>query len=272
MMHRSLLFVPGDRPERFDKAVATGADLVVIDLEDAVAPERKAEARQAANRWLAAGGHAALRVNPPGSAEYSEDCAMAAGRRCVAVMLPKVEAAGHIRRAAADLGAAIPIIALIETASGLWNIGEIAAEPGAARLAFGSVDFEAETGIADDREAMLHVRSRIVLASAAMGKPAPIDGVTRAIGDTLALEADAAHALRIGFRGKLCIHPSQVGPVNAAFSPSAEQVAWAERVLEAAANSDGAGAFRLDGAMIDRPVLLRARAILASTSRIEILP
>ncbi|WP_245182017.1 HpcH/HpaI aldolase/citrate lyase family protein [Sinorhizobium mexicanum] len=268
-MQRSFLFVPGDRPERFDKAEVSGADVVVLDLEDAVLPGRKAEARAAVEHWLADGRRAAVRINAVGSDEHSVDCALIARVRPAAVMLPKTETGDQIDRLAAVLDGEIPIIALIETALGIWNAGEIARAAGTARIAFGSVDLEAETGIAQDHEAMLHARSRLVLASAMSHKVAPIDGVTLKVDDAEALQADIRHARKLGFRGKLCIHPRQVSEVNRLFLPGEAEIAWARRVLAAAESAGHKGAFQLDGALIDRPVIDRATAILRSTTSLE---
>ncbi|QPG70185.1 HpcH/HpaI aldolase/citrate lyase family protein [Mycolicibacterium mucogenicum] len=258
---RSVLFVPGDRPDRFAKAAASGADLIVLDLEDAVAPDAKSAARDAVDGWLSAGRQAVVRVNGTDTPWFTDDVAVASAHQC-AVMLPKALGAEHVALVARRLPCRIPLIALIETASGIQAAGEICAADRIAAVAFGSIDLSAELGIRpDDRQALLHARSVVVLAAAA-GKPAPWDGVTTAVHDDEAVRADAAHAAQLGFGGKLCIHPRQVAIVNAQFEPSPAEQAWAQRVLDAAADSRGSACV-IDGCMVDKPVLDRAARLLA---------
>lgn len=269
---RSLLFVPGDRPERFAKAVATGADVVIIDLEDAVAPEAKAAAREAAVDWLAAGGQAAVRVNAADSPEHAADITALAGldsappdpestpqprSGLLAVVLPKADDPGLASSVAAQTGA--PVIALVESARGILRAHELASTAGVARLAFGHLDYAVDLGSGNGREAMLLARSTLVLASRAAGLPGPVDGVTTALDDAGALADDLAYARDLGLTAKLLIHPRQVEPTHAAHRPSEEQVAWARRVIDAAA---AGGAVRVDGDMVDAPVVARAEDIL----------
>ncbi|MFJ1768190.1 HpcH/HpaI aldolase/citrate lyase family protein [Amycolatopsis sp. NPDC088138] len=250
---RSFLFVPGHRPDRFAKAAASGADVVVLDLEDAVGADRKDEAREHVRSWLAEGHEAVVRVNAAGEPWHDEDVA-AVGGLATAIMLPKAEDPGPV----AALGDVIP---LLETAAGIERASAICRAPSVIRPAFGSVDLAAQLGV-DHRshEALLHARSAVVLAAAASGCAAPIDGVTTAIDDEAVLRADLAHAVTLGFTAKLCVHPRQIAVVNAGLTPSAEDVEWARRVV--AAGADGSVAVH-NGQMIDRPVLLRARALLA---------
>ncbi|WP_406690023.1 CoA ester lyase [Saccharopolyspora sp. ID03-671] len=255
---RSILFVPGDRPDRFGKAVATGADYVVLDLEDAVAPESKPDARRAVSDWLkTAPPNVIVRVNPPATPWYAEDVAAVPG---VPVMLPKAQDPAEVAALAAELGPNPQIIPLVETALGIHRATEVCAAAGVVRPAFGSVDLAAELGVDPaDNEALRYARSALVLAARAAGAGAPIDGVTTAVRDDGTLLADSAHALSLGCTAKLCIHPAQVEPVSRAFAPTAGEVEWARKVLVAA----GAGGVAvLDGKLIDRPVELRARAIL----------
>lgn len=275
---RSLLFVPGDRPERFDKAVATGADVVIIDLEDAVAPETKAAAREAAVAWLSAGGRAAVRVNAADSPEHADDVTALAGiasaaaesgaastspasapppAGLLAVVLPKADDPGLASAVAAQTGA--PVIALVESALGIVRAHDLASVDGVARLAFGHLDYAVDLGSGNDREAMLLARSTLVLASRTGGLPGPIDGVTTALDDAELLADDLAYARNLGLTAKLLIHPRQVAPTHAAHRPSEEEVAWAHRVIEAAA---AGGAVRVDGDMVDAPVVARAEDIL----------
>ncbi|WP_019546571.1 HpcH/HpaI aldolase/citrate lyase family protein [Streptomyces sulphureus] len=258
---QALLFVPADRPDRFDKAVEASPHGAILDLEDAVPADRKAVARQAVVEWLTAGGRAMVRVNSPGTPWYEADVEAVAGCGC-ALMLPKAEEASVV----ADLarrGAGRPVIPLVETARGVEAADRLAAAPGAARLAFGNADLAAQLGVAhDDRLALGHARSRLVLASAAAGIAPPLDGITTALRDSAPAAEDAAHARRLGFGGKLCIHPAQVPAVLAGFAPSDEEVRWAHTVVEA-----GEGASAVDGAMVDRPLMERARRLLAQVHR-----
>jgi len=255
---RSLLFVPGSRPDRFAKAAASGADLVIIDLEDAVAPQDKEEARENAAAWLARGNAAVVRINAPGTPWHDADLSAAAAA-LAPVMVPKAEDAAvfsDLARRAADC----PLIPLIETATGVERAAEICAVPGTVRAAFGNVDLAGQLGVApDDHIALGYARSRLVSASAAAGIAAPIDGVTTAIRDADALAADLAHARRLGFTAKLCVHPGQVEQVGVAFAPTEEERRWARAVLDAQQSLAV-----VDGQMVDRPVIERARRILAT--------
>ncbi|HET9652169.1 MAG TPA: CoA ester lyase [Usitatibacter sp.] len=263
-MERSFLFVPGNRPERFDKACATGAHAVIVDLEDAVAPADKAAARDALHTWLHSGKRAWVRINGRESEWFDEDLAFAAHESVVGVMLPKAEEVDAIRALHAH-APDVRIVPLIESALGLWRAEELAQEEGVERLAFGSVDFQLDAGIEGDGDELLFARSQLVIASRVAGRLAPIDGVTLALDDADALAADVRRARRLGFGGKLCIHPKQVAGVNAGFAPDADEISWARRVVSAA-EASGDNAVRLDGKLIDRPVIERARALIAEAT------
>jgi citrate lyase subunit beta/citryl-CoA lyase len=256
---RTLLFVPGDRPERFAKAAASGADLIVLDLEDAVAPAAKPDAREAVREWLAAGNAGMVRINPPGTEWYEEDvAAVAAGP--APVMLPKAQDPAEVAALVAALGPAAQVVPLVETALGVHRAVEVCGVEGVVRAGFGSVDLASELGVDPvDRDALRYARAALVLGSRAAGAGAPIDGVTTAVRDEQLLLEDCAHGLSLGFTAKMCIHPAQVGPVAAAFSPTAEQVEWARAVVGASA---AGGVAIVDGKMIDKPVVERARALL----------
>ncbi|MHA6344286.1 HpcH/HpaI aldolase/citrate lyase family protein [Roseivivax sp. CAU 1761] len=260
---RSFLFVPGDRPDRFDKALAAGADCTILDLEDAVRPEAKSEARTAIAAWLDAGNRASLRINPPETELHAEDLTLAAHPGVAAVLLPKAESAEACRAVLAALRPGVPLLPLIETAAGLYAAREIAAEPGVARLLFGSIDFMADCGIEDESAGLAHARSALVLASAAAGLAGPVDGVTLALDDAEALAADCAAARGLGMAGKLCIHPRQVAGINRGFAPSEAEIAAARRIVAAASEAGARGAIRLDGKLVDRPVIDRAARVLA---------
>jgi len=257
---RSLLFVPGDRPERFDKAAASGAHEVILDLEDAVAPAAKAQAREAVAAWLATGRHAIVRVNGADTEWFEDDLGMAQSGPGAAVMLPKADADSIARIARALPGRRI--IALVETVTGYFALRQLATTPGLERIAFGSVDFAGESGIADEGDAMTAIRTQIVLESRLAELAAPIDGVSVEFSDEERMRSDALRSRQLGFGGKLCIHPRQVAVVNAAFLPTAAQLQWAQRVLAAFEASHGA-ATAVDGKMIDKPVVERARRIAA---------
>jgi len=266
---RSYLFVPASRPERIGKALAAGADAVIVDLEDAVAPDAKTQARDALRTpWPdlqaqadAAGVALLLRVNGADTSYFAEDMAFCRAHAVQAVVLPKAD-----RAALAALRAVLPEVpchALLETASGFADLREVARAPGVTRLLFGSIDLMFDLDVADDDAPLHHFRSELVLHSRAAGLPAPVDGVCTAIGDAAALAADTARARRFGFGAKLLIHPNQVAGVHVALAPSETESAWARRVVEQAAAAQGA-AIAVDGKMVDRPVLERAQRIIAA--------
>ncbi len=260
------LFVPADRPDRFAKAFAAGADAVILDLEDAIAPDGKAAARAAllaARDAIAAAGCPVLvRVNAAGSPWQADDFAAAAVLPLAGLVLPKAETGAGVR--AAEGAAGRPVLALIESARGVAAARDIAAA--AARLAFGSIDLSADLGCADDRAPLLAFRSAVVLASRLAGLPPPLDGVTPGYRDPAPVADDARYAATLGFGGKLLIHPAQIAPARAGFHPDAAEIAWAERVVAAA--RDGR-AVAVDGAMVDTPVRLRAEQILRRAGRHE---
>lgn len=257
---RTFLFVPGHRPNLFSKAASSGADIVVLDLEDAVGPERKHEAREHVRAWLDERRTAAVRINAVGTPWHDADVGMVAGR-ADAVMVPKAEEPALLESLGRRLPAGTAIIPLIETAAGIMRAAHLCAAPLVARPAFGSVDLAAQLGIDHQAvTALQYARSALVLAAAAAGCAAPIDGVTTALGDSSALQADLEHAVTLGFAGKLCIHPAQVALANQRFTPSDEEIGWARGVVAAA--QDGSVAVH-NGQMIDRPVVLRAQSILA---------
>ena len=258
---RTLLFVPGIRPDRFAKAAATAADLVIVDLEDAVPEENKAIARDAIVQWLCTDGQAAVRVNGTTSDHYQQDVTALVGLPGLrAVVVPMADDPAALVDLHQLLGQDVEIVALIETALGIVRAFELASTSGVSRLAFGNLDFAADIDSSTEDEAMLMARSSLVVASRAAGLPGPVDGVTTALDNPTVCGADAARARRLGFAGKLCIHPTQVEPVNAAFRPTMDEIAWAHRIIEA---STAGGVVRVDGHMVDAPVGLKAQAILA---------
>lgn len=246
---RSFLFVPGDRPDRFAKAAAAGADVVVLDLEDAVAPAAKEAARAHVVAWLAEGHTAVVRVNAAGTPWHADD--VAAVRDAAAVMVPKAEWPS-------DLDGLPSVLPLVETARGIAAATDLCGVATVVRPVFGSIDLAAELGVDPlSRTALLHARSALVLAAAAAGCAPPVDGVTMALSDVDAVRDDTRHAVELGFTGKLCVHPRQVPVVHEAFRPSEDEIAWARTVLTA-----GDGVTAVGGQMVDRPVSLRAERLL----------
>ena len=265
MTPRSYLFVPASRPDRYERALASGADAVIIDLEDAVAPPDKVSARESLRQWLQARPGAApgvvVRINGHGTAWHGDDFALCALPAVAAVMAPKAERADAMNAVAA-LRPSLRVIALIESALGIANARALATLPVVQRLAFGNLDLALDLGLRGHGEDDLAPhRAEVVLASRLAGLPAPIDGVTPALDDEARLRADVQRARRLGFGAKLCIHPRQVAAVHEGLAPSDAEVAWARRVVEAAGSAEGA-VVAVDGTMVDTPVLLRARAIL----------
>ncbi len=264
-MKRSYLFVPGNRPERFAKAMDSGAGAIIVDLEDAVPPAEKNAARDTVCGWLRENNGAAwVRVNGAETEFFEADLRALAKVPLGGLMLPKAECAGQLRTVASFLGAyTIPVIPIIESAVGLWNALEIAQSPQVERLAFGSVDFQLDTGIQGEDEALLFARSQLVITSRVARIASPIDGVTVQIGDAVQLERDVARARALGFGAKLCIHPNQITAVERGLAPSDDEVRRARAVVDAFEQAAGS-AVRLDGRLIDLPVVERARQLLAN--------
>jgi citrate lyase subunit beta/citryl-CoA lyase len=268
----AFLFVPGTRPERFAKALDSGADGVIIDLEDAVAEEDKKSARDAIrSAWPTFNAEQKkrliIRSNSPGSQFYAADLILAQELDVACLLIPKSESLDQINGAAQILPNTA-IIPMIETAIGLDRINDIATAEQVLRLALGNLDLQADLGmVCDSQESELQTaRFQIVLASRLAQIAPPIDGVTPSTDDIERITNDAERAKRMGFGGKLCIHPKQVPLVKAAFLPSAEEISWAFRVIEADKASKG-GAVKLDGRMIDHPVVLLAQRTLASSGK-----
>ena len=256
---RTLLFVPGDVPERFPKARASGADVVILDLEDAVAPDCKSAARDAVAGWLGAHPDTVVRINAFGSPWYDDDVALVADRGC-AVMPAKVDDPAQLRDLGARLHGGAALIPLIETAAAVLAAPQICAVPGVVRTAFGHLDLALQLGVdPGDRDALLTARSAVVLAATAAGIAAPVDGVTMALKDAEVIGDDAAHAARLGFTGKLCVHPAQIAPAAAAFTPTDADVEWARGVIGSVSGAVGSHA----GELVDKPVIDRARHLLA---------
>jgi citrate lyase subunit beta/citryl-CoA lyase len=277
------LFVPGDRPDRYAKAAASGADLVIIDLEDAVAPPDKDAARASVRSALGAGStlRALVRINDPATARGAADLATIvaladhSGHGVLGVMVPKAGAvaplasvleavAGAGAGAGAGHGSAVThpgerlaVVALIESALGVAQVRTLAALPGLTRLAFGALDFALDVGADVDAITGQVARAEVVIAARAAGLPAPWESPSTSLTDSELIEDTSRAARVLGFGGRLCIHPAQLAPVRAGFAPTAAEVGWAERIAGA-----GDAVSRVGDEMVDRPVLERARAIL----------
>ncbi len=277
MTWRSLLFVPGDRPDRFAKAAESGADALILDLEDAVAPSGKPAARAAIADLLAAPrGEVSLlvRINPLGSVLCDQDLAALHGLSPDAIVLPKAEGGASVRDLAARLTAAridAPILPIAtETPAAIFQLGSYAGCGVAlAGLTWGAEDLPAAIGAAAAREddgrftAPYEMARALTLFGAHAADVAAIETVYPAFRDLDGLDAFARRAARDGFTGMMAIHPGQVATINAAFTPTAEQVEHARRIVAAFAAAPGAGALQLDGRMIDAPHLTQARRLLA---------
>jgi citrate lyase subunit beta/citryl-CoA lyase/(S)-citramalyl-CoA lyase len=268
MSIRSLLFVPGNRPERFEKALAAGASAVVIDLEDAVPVAQKAEARATVCAYLK-GYRGALRlgvrVNSVFSADGVRDLAALSdiGRPPHILMLPKVRGADEIQISVEALGISkLSVVPIVESALGLRNCWEIAAAGGVEAVLFGAIDLAADIGGEPSWEAMLFARSRLAAAcAAANGQLLDVPSID--INDDAGLRETTLKARALGFTGRACIHPRQVPVVNAAFQPSEAEVAQARRVIKALDDAKGA-AVQLDGKMVELPVIRSAHRVLAA--------
>jgi citrate lyase subunit beta/citryl-CoA lyase len=263
---RSYLFVPGNRPERFAKALASGAHAVIVDLEDAVPAAEKTAARSAVAAALDLRQPVIVRINGVDTDWFRNDVTICRMPGVAAIMLPKTEGIEHLRRVEELLGGSLPILPLIETAHGFANALEIAKDRAVQRLVFGAIDFQLDLGIRGDTDELLFFRSQLVLVSRLAGIAAPVDGINTEIDDPEKLRAATLRARRLGFGGKLCIHPKQIPYVNQCFRPTPEEIAWARRVVEAAEAAGGA-AVADAGQMIDRPVILQAERILREAER-----
>lgn len=274
MARRSVLFSPGDQPELMYKAPNTGADTVVFDLEDAVAPGEKETAREAVNDVLTDSAfdpdcEVCVRVNPdPRMADADLDGALAGDPRVDAVMVPKATSGADVREKdelVREHGYNLSVFALCESAKGVLNAQEIAATPAVDAVAFGAEDLSADLGATrtEGGEEVSYARQHVVLAAKAAEIDA-IDTVYTAIENSDGLAEATEFASQLGYDGKMAIHPGQVEIINDAFTPAAEDVEWARKVLDARkqAENEGRGVFRVDDEMIDAPLIARAERIM----------
>lgn len=264
---RSYLFVPADRPERFVKALNSGAGRVVIDLEDAVGTAVKEAARETLRAWLAtapAGTATCVRVNGTQTDWHEADMALADFPAVHDIMLPKADGASMVKAVRQRMRTGQSLIALVETVGGILSLRETAATGAVSRFAFGSVDFCIDAGMLDVGGSLDAVRTMLVLESRYARLPAPVDGVSTSLNDAVQVRAEADRARALGFGAKLCIHPTQVAPVNAGFLPSSAELEWAGRVLAAIENA-GHGAIAVDGKLVDKPLVELAHRIVAQS-------
>ncbi len=286
-LNRSFLFAPGNHARRVEKAFTLGADAVILDLEDAVAVSDKVATRrlvaEALARPRACRGY--VRVNAPSTEFCYGDLVAVIGAGVDGVVVPKIESAAdlhaidwlvaNLERERGLAVGSIDLMPIVETAAGVSRVDRILQArslrtyPGAwrvKRLAFGAADFSHDAGLAPalDEDELAHARARIVLASRAAGFVGPIDSPWFHLREPQAFARALERSRRTGFQGRLCIHPDQLASVNAAFTPSDEEVARAEKIVAAfkAAEAGGAAAIEVDGQMVDYPVARRAQAVL----------
>ena len=245
--------------------------MVILDLEDSVAPADKAAARTAIAEWLSASQPVMVRINTSESEWFSGDLMLANHPAIIGVLLPKAEREEEIHLVTAKFGSGVAILPQIETAKGFRNALTLGGVENVQRLLFGSIDFQLDLGMIAEEDELLYFRSQIVLDSRLAGILPPVDGVTTDINSPDRVRTDTLRARRLGFGGKMCIHPKQVPIVNECFAPSAEEIAWAQRVVDASSAAPGA-AISVDGKMVDRPVLARAQAILAVARQSQTRP
>jgi citrate lyase subunit beta / citryl-CoA lyase len=265
---RSFLFVPANRPERFLKATASGADAVILDLEDSVPFESKNDARLAIkSSWqeLKKSDVAlVIRINSPETTWGLEDLDFFQGLDGLnGVMVPKCESSSSLNRVSEDF-VGVPLLPIVESAAGYLALPEIAKTANVSRLVVGHIDFLADSGMlcSEDQLELNSLRFQVAMCSRVGGLAPAIDGVTVSVDDAELIRADTERLIRFGFGGKLCIHPKQVSIVHEILAPSADQISWANKVIDAMEVSGGA-AVQLDGKMVDLPVLLQAKRLLS---------
>ncbi|WP_205343192.1 HpcH/HpaI aldolase/citrate lyase family protein [Denitrificimonas caeni] len=264
---RSFLFVPATRPERINKALASGADGVIVDLEDAVEETAKGQARTNLVEYFAENPSAQifLRINSiQDTANHQADLALCGYPQVIGIFLPKAEQAETINALFKQINK--PLLLIIETALGVDQVSQLAQADGVQQLSFGALDLALDLGFRTGTEAAQQlcdqVRGLLLVASRLAGIAAPIDAVYPRIADSDGLLQQARYAADMGMGGMLCIHPKQINPVHQAFSPDAEEIQWAEEVLALYAEHEQ-GVFMLNGEMIDAPVIAKARGIVA---------
>ena len=254
------LFVPGHRAELVPKAAASGADAVIVDLEDAVSDADK----PAAHANLAKIGDLpvplVVRMNGFDTDWFATDLAALVKAPPSIVMLPKAESPDHISQIANALGDDMPVVPIVESAAGVAAAEAMLRHPSVLQCAFGHLDYALDIGASPDWDCHHYARGKLVVASRLAGKTAPLDGVAVRFDDPKIVADEARRARDMGFGGKLLIHPKQIDPAKTVFQPTAEEYDWAKRVMAAVATSTSA--VQLDGAMVDVPVIKRAERII----------
>jgi citrate lyase subunit beta/citryl-CoA lyase len=268
---RSWLFVPATRRDRFAKAEASGADRIIIDLEDAVSTDAKDEARESlVDAALPTRVPVYVRVNGAPTPWFERDVAVASALRIAGILLPKADSPDDVARAASRLPSAFLIVPIVETAAGVWNVLAVAQAPHVERVVFGALDFQLDTGMSDEGGAYDFIRSRVAIASRVAKVGAPIDSVCLSLSDESLIAADAARGRRFGCCGKLCVHPTQVRVSNGIFRPTDEEIQWARSILAERASRPADAVFSHRGGLVDRPVIERAMQIAAMAERLSI--
>lgn len=258
-MDRSFLFVPGTRPDMMSKATASDADAVIMDLEDSVPPDLKARARQHVARHDAV-RRCWVRVNAP----YTDECERdldAVGGTAHGIRIPKVESPADVAWVR-ERAPGIPLMCAVETARGVLAAVEVAQVEGVARLALGGVDLRRDIRSDGEATSTIYARSHLVMASRAAGLDPPVDSVFGHLDDQTGLQAEAEFAKSLGFFGKSAIHPGQLPVIHSVFTPTAEDLEWAEQVAKAFEESGGAATKLPTGEFVDRPVADRAYDML----------
>lgn len=267
---RSLLFMPGDDRRKIEKGIATRPDCVIMDMEDGVALNRKVEARQgivaALNELDFGGVEKIVRINTIGSGLAEDELDAVLPAKPQALLVPKIETADQVAWVLHRIPADLPLLIMIETAKGIVNLRDIAAVPGLTALVFGAEDLIASVGgqRTPSNHEVAYARSALTIHAAAYGLQA-LDMVFVDFNDEAGVKAEARTALELGYSGKTAIHPKQIAPINEAFTPSAQEVERAQRLLAAHDQNQaiGSGAFAFEGKMVDMPVVRAAQAVLA---------
>jgi citrate lyase subunit beta / citryl-CoA lyase len=258
------LFVPADRPDRYLKAATSGADAVIVDLEDAVAMDRKEIGRESLPAALTLDVPVFIRINPAGSPFHEADIVALRELPFPGIVIPKVENSATIEQIDRHLGGGRHFIALIESARGVQSVHAIARCRNVRQLAFGPADYALDLGIEPNQDAMSFALSLLVLASRAEGLPPPLDGPYMSLGDQIGPELTRAR--RLGASGKLCIHPLHVAFVREAFRPSQDEITRAHVILASGTHGQ---ARLVDGKLVDRPVVEWAKQILSRAGSIR---
>ncbi|MGI2328230.1 HpcH/HpaI aldolase/citrate lyase family protein [Planococcus sp. YIM B11945] len=279
MIYRSLMFTPGTQKEKMLKSVNSKADALIWDLEDAVHMDEKPHAQVVINEALEELAEKPkkpifLRVNQYDTVWYSDDVQLARHENVAGVMLPKAETAEQVAETWKLMGESGEIIVLIETAVGLKNLEEIFESPHVTGVAFGAIDFAVDLDLTLTETGLeaLYARSRIVMYAKAAGISGIYDTVFPDVHNAESLKKRATLTRAAGFNGQLAIHPIQIDTIHEVYSPSQSSIDWAVKVLHRSENEEkGAGVFMLDGKMIDRPVIEKAKQIYNSARRYQLV-